>query len=477
MKVLLISPPVPVETILPRRYQGGHRLWSLLGDKKPILGVQPPYGLLYLSTYLKAAGHEVVFRDGFFNSADDMIALMRRDGIRVVGMSAVSYHWQKAVSCMEAIKTAVPNAVVVVGGAHVNAMRALALEDSPAIDIVCYGDGEETMVEIVDRLQRGEHDLSGIAGTVTRDAGDAGERSPIRDLDSMPLADRSLVDLEDYRPSPFYYRQLPFTAIIGSRGCPYKCTFCHTEQLTRMRSPESLIAEIEHLQAHFGVREVVFYDDTFTLQKSRVMRFCELMLKRGINLSWSANARTDTLDPEMLRAMKAAGCWRLLFGIESGNQKTLDAMLKDETLEEIRHGVSMTRAAGIDTYGMFILGYPGESYEDGLKTMEFAAELELDYANFCAITPFPGTRLYDEVKDAPNFKGFEAMSMFDISYVSEDLTEAQLQDLVEKSAKRFYLRPDYVLSRLSVDKLSSWEDLRRYGRGLAMVMSDISVRT
>ena len=475
MKILLVSPSVPLQTILPERYRRRHRLWSLLGDKKPILGVQPPYGLLYLSAYLKRAGHQVFFLDGFFHDPDAMIALMQREQIRVVGLSAVSYHWQKGVATAQAIPPAVPDAFILVGGAHANALRGEVLEGSDAFDAVVFGDGEETVVEIADRLAAGSRDLAGIAGCATREHHNP-ERKPIRDLDTMPLADRSLVSLRDYRPSPFYYRRLPFTAIIGSRGCPYKCTFCHTEVLTRLRSAESLVDEIEHLQRTLGVQEVVFYDDTFTLKKRRVYALCDLIRRRGIRLSWSANARADLVDPDLLRAMRGAGCWRLLFGIESGNQKTLDAMQKKETLDEIRAGVRMTREAGIDTYGMFILGYPGETHEDGLRTLRFAQELELDYANFCAVTPFPGTALYRDVQHEPGFRGFEAMSMFDISYVSRDVSEAELRDLVGRSARSFYLRPRYILSRLHPAKIGSLEDLRRYGRGFAMVVDDLSLR-
>ncbi len=476
MKVLLASPSVPLETILPSRYRQRHRLWSWLGDEKPILGVQPPYGLLYLSAYLKRAGHEVFFRDGFFHDPAAMVALMKREGIRVVGLSAVSYHWQKAIATASAIKAALPDTFIVVGGAHANALEGAALDGAGEVfDAVVHGDGEETFVEIVGRLAEGCRDLKGVNGAITREVTNP-DRAPIKDLDSMPLADRSIIDLHDYRPSPFYYRRLPFTAIIGSRGCPYKCTFCHTETLTRVRSPQSLVAEIEHLQAQYGVREVVFYDDTFPLKKKRVVEFCELMLSKGVQLSWSANARCDSVTPELLRLMRRAGCWRLLFGIESGNQKTLDRMLKKETLDEIRHGIRITQEAGIDTYGMFILGYPGESYQDGLRTIEFAKELKLDYANFCAVTPFPGTSLYREVKEEPGFLGYETMSMFDVSYVSRDISRAQLETLVSQSARRFYLRPDYVLSRLQPSKLGSWEDVRRYGRGFAMVLNDVSTR-
>jgi len=467
---------VPVKTIMPERYQNRAKLFSKLGGDKPILGVQPPYGVLYLSSYLKRAGHQVYFLDGFFNDVHDMVALMKRERITLVGLTAVSYHWRKGIEAIETIRREIPESYIVVGGAHANAVKSAVLHDSDAVDCVVFGDGEHTLVEIVERVAAGNTDMSGVLGAATREHINP-ERPSIKDLDGMLLADRSLVNLKDYRPSPFYYRRLPFTAIIGSRGCPYRCTFCHTETLTRLRSPESLVEEIEHLQRNYGVQEVVFYDDTFTLNKRRVYQFCELLLRKGISLSWSANARCDSIDSDLLRAMKGAGCWRLLFGIESGNQKTLDAMLKNETLEEIRHGIALTRKTGIDTYGMFILGYPGESYQDGLKTIEFARELKLDYANFCAVTPFPGTKLYDDVKDSPGFRGYETMSMFDVSYVSADVTESEMKDLVEKSSKRFYLRPDYVASRLTPEKLNSWEDLKRYGRGFAMVLSDLSVRT
>jgi radical SAM superfamily enzyme YgiQ (UPF0313 family) len=170
----------------------------------------------------------------------------------------------------------------------------------------------------------------------------------------------------------------------------------------------------------------------------------------------------------MLAAMKRAGCWRLLLGIESGSQRILDRVQKGFTKEQVSDAVAMIRAAGIQTYGMFILGFPGETYAEALETIAFMKSLGLDFVNVAALTPFPGTRIHAEVADEPGFKGFPLMNMYDISYVPATLTERELDDLLRRSMREFYLRLPYVLGQ--VRNIRGVPDLVRYIRGAATIL-------
>jgi len=290
-----------------------------------------------------------------------------------------------------------------------------------------------------------------------------GPRNPVADLDSLPFIDRDIIDVNQYRPTPFYYQQLPHTAIFASRGCPYTCTFCHSERKVRFRSAENVLDEIEFSVKKYGIKEISFYDETFTLKPEYADALCEGIFKKGLKISWSANARADKLEPDLLIKMKQSGCWRLLFGIESGVQKNLETLKKYQDLEKVRDGVKQTQTAGMETYGMFMLGIPGETYEEGLETIRFACSLPLDYAHFVNLTPYPGTELYEQVKHEPGMKDLEKLTNTEIGYVPSSMSENQLRDLLKNSFKRFYYRPGFIMSRLC--KIRSFHEFSRYLQG------------
>jgi len=470
VKVLLATPPQPASAILPRRYQAFSAPLKLLGGNRSILGLQPPYGLMYLAASLRQAGHEVSIVDGLRAAPDEVMARIRRERPGVVGLSCVTWNWSEGRRLAQAIRAQHPGLPLVVGGAHVNAVRAQALAEAPEFDYAFYGDAEQPFCSLVSTLSSGgtPTPMDGFAfraqGRIVASDRDAF----LPDLDGAPLPERGLLGLAAYRPSPQSYRRLPFAAVFGSRGCPGRCTFCHTVQRTRLRSAESIVAEVRLLQRQYGVREVLFYDDNFTLDRQRVLRLCHLLGRERIDLSWAASARVDTLDPELLAAMKAAGCWRLLLGIETGSQRLLDQVRKGITLDQVRAATRLIHAAGIQTYGMFILGFPTETYAEGLATIAFMKSLPPDFVNVSSLTPFPGTRIYEEVKGEAGFKGFDAMNMYDISYVPGSMTEPELEDLLRRAMREFYLRVPYVLGQLR--NIRGPSDLVRYVRGGAIVL-------
>lgn len=470
MRVLLTTPPQPMESILPKRYQAFSGLLKLLGGNKPTLGIQPPYGLLYLSAYLKQAGHQVRALDGLRVSRDEIMSAIARNRPDIVGISGVSWNWHEAVDLARAVRSRFPQVRLAAGGAHVNAVRKEALEDCPELDFAFYGDAEESFSRLVSTLASGgrPEPMDGFAFRDGSGVVASEQDAIIQDIDGMLLPDRGQFDIRAYRPSPPSYRRLPFTAVFGSRGCPGRCTFCHTDSRVRLRSARRIVEEITGLQRAHGIREVLFYDDNFTLRRERVLDLCELLQQNNIELSWAANARIDRVDPEMLAAMKQAGCWRLLLGIESGSQRVLDRVQKGFTREQVEDAVAMIKAAGIQTYGMFILGFPGETRAEAEETIAFMQSLDLDFVNVAALTPFPGTEIHAEVADEPGFKGYDMMNMYDISYVPETMTERELNDLLHRSMREFYLRVPYILGQ--VRNVRGVPDLLRYLRGAATIL-------
>ncbi len=189
--------------------------------------------------------------------------------------------------------------------------------------------------------------------------------------------------------------------MITSRGCPYHCIFCDKSifgSKWRARSSQNVLEEIEEIVKDFKIKSIIIYDDLFTLNKQRVIEICQGILERGLRVEWKCEGRVDRVDAEMLRWMKKAGCSLIAYGVESGNQIGLDYLQKKITLAQIRQAFELTHKAGIRPMAYFILGIPVETFEQGLKTIEFARELKPEYAQFSILSPYKGTKLYEEAK-------------------------------------------------------------------------------
>lgn len=470
MKILLTTPPQPIYSILPDRYKRFHNLFYKIGGKKPILGIQPPYGLMYLSAYLKKAGHDVFIVDGLMSSLEHIVLKIKKEQIDIAGISAVSWNWCKAKELANILRKTFPGLKIAVGGAHVNAERGNVLRECADFDYAFYGDSEHLFSEIISALSSGNKPriVDGFAYRENDMVFASDNDASIYDIDSMLFPDRDSLGFDNYRPSPLSYRKLPFTAMFGSRGCPYRCTFCHTDKRVRVRSAGNLFKEIELLRGKYGVKEILFYDDTFTLDKKRVYEFCELLIKKDIGLSWSASVRADTVSRDVIKIMKKAGCWRVLMGIESGSQRLLTLIKKGITLEQIESAVNTINSGEMQILGMFMFGIPSETYSEGLETIKFMKKLHLDYVSVCNLTPFPGTEVYKKVANEPGFKGFSRMNMFDVAYVPETMKERELRDLLKRSMREFYFRFSYIIRQFQ--NIKSPIDIIRYIRGFIVIL-------
>lgn len=439
---------------------------------KPLVNVVPSPSLLYLAPYLIEDEHDVSYIEGLFFSLEEVIEKIRDLDPDLIGVTLTSVDWENSRWMLNEIKKQFPQVTIVAGGIHPTLWKEKCFEESEGIDILVLGEGEITMRELAASLQEGKdlRDVKGLMFKTEEGLVQTPPRENIRDIDVLPFPAHRLVDIQKYIPSPTFYKRLPHANIIGARGCPYQCTFCHTDRRVRMRSATDIVDEIEMLYREHGVQDIAFWDDTFTLSRERAMEFCNQMIERDLDVFWAVNARVDRIDRELLKAMKKAGCWRVLYGIESGVQKNLDTLKKGTTIEQIRRAVNITSEVGIEAYGTFMFGIPGETFQEGLETIEFACSIPLDYAVFVNLTPLPGTEVYEELlsgKLTPAKFTENRFNFKNVSFVPEGMTEEQIRYLIQKGHRKFYMRPGLIWKKIR--SISSFFDLSKYIRGFLLI--------
>ena len=271
---------------------------------------------------------------------------------------------------------------------------------------------------------------------------------------------------------------MPFGAIVTSRGCPYRCAYCSKPVFGsrfRAQNPERVVEEMIYLQQQFGIKEIAFYDDSFTLDKKRVHAIADEIIAKGLKIDWTCETRVNLVDKELLRKMRQAGCYSVAYGIESASPEIIKTLQKDITLEQVETAVRDSREVGLQVVGYFMLGSPGETPDTIRQTINLAKELKVDFAQFSATTPFPGTELYDiymrDKKESIAWEKFvyagtdnPTTPVFD----SDKLSREDLQNWTSRAYREFYLRPAYIWQRLR--RCTSWGEIKMNIKGLAMLL-------
>jgi anaerobic magnesium-protoporphyrin IX monomethyl ester cyclase len=430
----------------------------------------PPLGLAYLAAVSEARGDEVRIHDG---DVEDMPAseAARQFTPQLIGITAnttqVMSAWREAAQ----IKAVLPDVPIILGGPHPTVLPHESAQ-RPEIDGVVRGEGEITWRELSDRVAAGT-EWAGVAGLTYRRHGhivDEPERASC-ELGALPRPAYHLFKMPRYTNlQPLVDQVAGYSyPIMTSRGCPYRCSYCSQimERRWRMRSPEDVVAEWEWLVRDLGAAEIGVLDDSFNIDRQRVLRICDLILERGLqDVPWIMinGIRANLADVELLSKMRQAGCVRTAFGVESGNQRILDSIIKKHlTLDQIRQAFAAAKQAGMETIGFFIIGMPGESEATMDDTINFACELDPLVANFSIATPFPGTEMYDTVKAQgrilaetwDDFVFFEGKARFELPDLPAELVERKWRE----AYRRFYLRPKRVLRTLT--RKQTWLDLPR----------------
>jgi anaerobic magnesium-protoporphyrin IX monomethyl ester cyclase len=415
-----------------------------------------PLGTLYVASALRQAGHNVTFLNGAFIDHAQIMRELKSFAPQAVGIYSTTFGWDKALFTSGEIKRWNPSVFTFTGGPYPIAVKEQCLKDGGNFDAVVTGEGELTCVEMVDALEDNKT-LKDVSGLIYNDNGEIVSNPPrafIEDMDSIPFPARDLLgDPTQYIPPPATYRQKPVAVVITSRGCNRNCLYCFQIDRKRTlgiryRSVDNVMAELE-LCKEQGYREIKFIDDTLAADYDRAMELVTRMKDKKLGFTWFASACVNQVDKPLLKAFREAGCWAILFGAESGVQKNLNTIRKGIKLDQTRAAVKAAQEVGIKVFTPFLFGIPGETYEEALETINFAIELNPDVANFHAITPFPGTDLYDDIdKYGTMSEELLDFTYQGIAFTPRTMTREQIAELRQLAFRRFYSRPSFLLRRL-----------------------------
>lgn len=454
VKLLLVYPPIT-------RYE---RYSSSIGASG---GHQIPLGIFYLAAYVRLQGYDVSVIDAEADnlSARKITEMIEALNFNVLGISSTTVAFHRSLELAETAKKRFPDMPIIIGGPHVSSQPCHPLEFL-AFDFGVRNEGELTLVELLNALER-DRDFEQIPGLIFRYENRIQvnpQRPYIRKIDTIPFPAYDLIsDLKKYTPPPSNFKKMPVANIITSRGCPYQCTFCDNNTFgrkTRLRSADNIAAEIEMLCRRYGVREIAFVDDTFTVNKKRIYQLFHEIQRKKLYFPWTCMARIDTVDADLLTFMRNNGCWHISFGIESGSQKILHLIKKKIDLEQTENVIEICHKLGILTKGFFMMGHPAETNETLDQTIDFAVKLKLDDIVVTINTPMPGS---EQFKDAEKYGSIDMTDWGKFNYwnpvfVPEGLTRGILLKKHQLIYRKFYLRPRilwrYFLSFLSKEGIT-----------------------
>lgn len=421
--------------------------------------IYPPLGICYLSAVLKKENYQVEIIDqaarGF--NLQQIVRWIKKQDPDILGFSTLTASGSGISAALTSIEVKKwnPNIKIVFGNRHVNHNDYRILNKYPQVDICVRDEGEYTFLELVKALERNQP-LKDIKGLTYRENGKfkRNEQRPlIKDLDSIPLPDRKALKME-YTGSfgGLEFAPKGFTSMVSSRGCPYHCTFCYGKRTVgfRTRSVENIMKEILHLESE-GYKYLNFVDDNFTVSKKRVIKLCRLMQKHKVDLDWICEGRVNQVSDEMLREMKRAKCRIIFFGVESANQRILDYYKKGITPAQSIAAVKKTRKAKIPLIlGSFIVGAPGETFEEIYNTLKFAQKIDIDFPVHSLLGTMPGTDIWDEmvennILDEDKYWE-EGVHISDID--PNGVPTEKISNLILVMLKQFFMNPKYIFKAM-----------------------------
>ena len=449
MKITLINPPAKhtIQSWQPKALEEG-------------LDFLPPLGLMYLAGYLEQrSSHQVEILDAQVNqlSYSQLAESIQQKAPDVVGITAMTFTLVDVMETARLVKKINPATKVVLGGPHVIIYPEETMQNLD-IDFLILGEGEEPFRQLLENIGQPEK-LAATKNLVFRQ----GEKiinnqqtDFIQNLDALPFPARHLTPYQKYFSVLSANR--PVTTMFTSRGCPYKCVFCdrpHLGKMFRARSAQNVVEEMKQCQ-QMDIREIFIYDDTFAVDRQRVLDICEGIQEQKIKLAWDIRTRVNTVDREVLTALKKAGCQRIHYGVEAGTQRILNLLKKGITLEQVKKAFALTKKLGIQTVGYFMIGSPTETKKDILQTIKLMKKLNPDYVHIAITTPFPATELYtwakqERVITSDPWQGFSRHpnSRFVPPVWEKELSRQQLNTLLKKAYRSFYFSPGFILKQIA----------------------------
>ncbi len=413
----------------------------------------PPIGLMYVAAALEKAGFEVQMLDNYLmkKSIGEIKQLVTNLNPQIVGITCGSATYARCVETARAIKEALPNCRIVVGGWHASYVPDSLLAN-PEIDYVVMGEGERAITQLATCItNNNESAAATIPGVACRRKGKNIKNPPkfIENLDEIPYPARHLLPLELYDRTIEYLSVKPADVMSISRGCVFSCGFCETKKLwgniCRAFSPQRVIDEIQDLQSKYGTKGLYFINDNFTIRKKETIELCNLMIKNKMDLEWVCDTRVDLVDQELLEKMREAGCKTIWFGVESGSQKILQRIGRNTTLEQIESAFKLCSKNGIKTACSFMLGVPDETLKDMETSLKFAKKLNPDWCLFNIFIANPDSKLYQEVLESKNYVRLDE---FLLSVKTDEFDYNSLMAIQRRFFKEFHRSPKQIMKRI-----------------------------
>jgi len=436
--------------------------------------IMPPLGLASIAAYLERAGVKCSILDCYAHPDADaeLREMLRTERPALLGVSCTTASFYDGGRLAEIARAEIPGIKIAFGGPHVSALQEKVLESAAVIDYAVIGEGEQTLLELA--CLEGEAPRN-IKGVVWRDSDGSlvnnGYRTELLVLDDLPFpAYEKLAGYPDaYKLPIFNYPTAPNSSCISSRGCPYACSYCDRSvfrRTFRYNSASYLYEHLRYLKERFGIRHINFYDDQFTFHRSRVEEFCRLLLDNPLGMTFNCAVRAEHVDRELLQLMRAAGCWMVSLGIETGDEALLAQHRQNANLEMLRDTIHTIKECGIRTKGLLMLGLPGESEATVRRSMEYVYSLPLDDFNLAKFTPFPGSPIYENIHALGHFEeDWPKMDCMHFQFVPHGMEKEELERLFIEFYKNHFKRNRVLLGYVAMlwKSPDSWRRFIRSG--------------
>jgi len=428
-------------------------------------GLFPPLSLAWVAAIAEKAGHEVEFIDARTLQLTPEQVLKRLKGFHpdVLGFMFTTYMFRETLDWIRYLRGGLPKVRVLVGGYNLRVYPEESVLPQE-IDFGCFNSAYHTVPRLLEALERGG-DLDDVPGLIFKRGGQViqTDRGEEPSFDVYPNPARHLLPNELYAEFPTERKN--FTVMVTSKGCPRNCLFCEAGRTDyNPRSVETVMKEIQECYDVHGIREIDIFDYEFLIQRKRALGICKEIQRRKLDILWACRARIDSVDDEMLREMAAAGCGRIYYGIESGDQAMLDRVNKGITIEQTQETIRLTKKHGIRALGFFLVGSPGETRESIKKTLKFAKSLNLDYVQFSKTTAKPLTPLW---RDLIEETGYDYWREYILGNVEEqplprpwtELSNEEIDELARKAYVQYHSRPLFLLTHTL--RVRSWSEFKR----------------
>jgi len=471
-KIVLVNPPC-------ERVSSGYGYLNQVANRSPSLG------LLHLAAQARAEGYDVSLIESDAQHLDAVAVSERILEARAdfVGITLFTVGVTGASTIAREIRRHRPETQVIIGGPHVSSMALETVQRFPELGVAVCGEGEAVLGPLLRVLEHGKG-LNSIPGLVYRDEEgvvQATTAAPVqRDLDALPMPAWDLLPgfPKNFPPAIYDYPRGPVATVAASRGCPFHCRFCDTSTFgstIRRYSPRRVFEILSHLRERWGIRHVGFVDDLFVASRRRVSELCDLLIEAKLGLTWSCNARVDSVRPELLKKMRAAGCWEISYGLETGSPELLAAMGKVATVEQAEHAVRWTHAAGIRSKGLLMLGYPGESLATVEATRRFVCRIPMQVMSLSKFTPYPGSPIYiDLFGTRIRADHWDRMNGMNFVSSTREMNVEQLNQTYHGLLRSFYRRPRIARHYLWMSLRYPGHVLRLLRFGLAYLRSRLA---